>query len=78
MMTLMPPPPVAKREFPLWSYLNQPLFKDSTVLNPFQFWHREKIQFLEHCWEQNSVSFLERCWQQNYKSNLENQSTDSH
>jgi hypothetical protein len=75
MKPLMPPPPETNLRFPLWKYLNQPLFKETTVLNPFQFWHRYRIQSLEHCWENNAVSFLERCWNQNDESNAENQST---
>jgi hypothetical protein len=77
MMTLMPPPPGTKVGFPLWRYLNQPLFKETTVLNPFHFWHRQRTKSLERCWEQNTVSFLERCWRQKYKSDAENQSTES-
>jgi hypothetical protein len=65
MKTLMPPPPEIKIRFPLWRYLNQPLFEKTTILNPFQFWHYHKIQILEHCWKQNSVSLLERCWKKN-------------
>jgi hypothetical protein len=78
MMTLMPPPPETKIGFPLWRYLNQPLFQEATVLNPFQFWYHHRIQFLERCWEQNTVSFLERCWDQNCKSDAEKQPMDSH
>jgi hypothetical protein len=78
MMTLMPPPPGTKFKSPLWSYLNQPLFKEATVLNPFQFWQNHRIQFLERCWEQDTISFLERCWAQNYTLDVEKQSTDSH
>ncbi len=77
MMTLMPPPPGTNVGFPLWRYLNQPLFKETTVLNPFQFWHCQRMKSLERCWEQNTVSFLQRCWKQKYKSDAENQSTES-
>jgi hypothetical protein len=77
MMALMPPPPKTKVGFPLWRYLNQPLFKETTVLNPFQFWHCYKTKSLERCWAQNTVSFLERCWKQKYESDAENHSTES-
>jgi hypothetical protein len=41
-----------KIKFPLWQYLNQPLFSRHTkfVLNPYRFanvWH---IELLERCW----------------------------
>ncbi|MBD2310965.1 hypothetical protein H6G20_04605 [Desertifilum sp. FACHB-1129] len=38
--------------FPLWSYLNQPLFSSSykAVLNPRRFWYIYQIYWLERCW----------------------------
>lgn len=37
----------------LWRYLNQPLFDKSskTTLEPWQFFHDDKVHFLEDCWE---------------------------
>ncbi|MEB3292013.1 MAG: hypothetical protein VKJ24_02520 [Synechococcales bacterium] len=46
------------QKFPVWHYLNQPLF-DSTytpVLNPRRFWYAYQIQFLERCLEMNHES----------------------
>lgn len=39
--------------FPLWSYLNQPLFERSsaTLLNPRRYWNRHQILHLERCWD---------------------------
>jgi hypothetical protein len=39
-------------KFPFWPYLNQPVFSRTynTVLNPWRFWHRYQVQFLERCW----------------------------
>lgn len=38
-------------KFPLWQYLNQPLFSSKTkaVLNPRRFWYIYKIELLERC-----------------------------
>ncbi len=37
--------------FPLWKYLNQPLFDTSTpmILSPKRFWALYQVQFLERC-----------------------------
>jgi hypothetical protein len=37
--------------FPLWKFLNQPLFNRHIplVLNPKRFWNLYQINFLEHC-----------------------------
>lgn len=41
-----------KCRFPLWKYLNQPVFDPQSplVLNPNQFWQRHQIEYLERCW----------------------------
>ncbi|AUT02923.1 MULTISPECIES: hypothetical protein [unclassified Nostoc] len=41
-----------KIKFPLWSYLNQPLFsRDQRLeLNPRRFAHIWRIGLLERCW----------------------------
>ncbi|MFB2982234.1 hypothetical protein [Microseira sp. BLCC-F43] len=36
--------------FPLWQFLNQPLFCSTTILNPRRYWHRHKVDLLERCW----------------------------
>lgn len=51
----------------IWLYLNQPLLKPTTVLNPFIFSQTYDRQFLERCLikecevEQQRMH-LERCW----------------
>jgi hypothetical protein len=39
-------------QFPLWPYLNQPVFSRSRkpTLNPWRFWYTYRIQYLERCW----------------------------
>ncbi len=39
-------------EFPLWQYLNQPLFSANTklVLSPRRFAHLHRVELLERCW----------------------------
>lgn len=41
-----------KSRFPLWKFLNQPVFDPQMplVLNPQQFWQRHQIEYLERCW----------------------------
>ncbi|HEY9851618.1 MAG TPA: hypothetical protein V6D28_19260 [Leptolyngbyaceae cyanobacterium] len=38
-------------KFPIWQYLNQPLFSSTTklVLNPSRFWFLYRVQLLERC-----------------------------
>jgi hypothetical protein len=38
--------------FPLWSYLNQPVFNKQckAVYNPWRFWYTYQVRFLERCW----------------------------
>lgn len=52
--------------FPLWQYLNQPLWDKTrpAALNPFEYWHRYKIWHLNRC---HSNDFLEQCWDVNYQ-----------
>ncbi|MEM9484658.1 MAG: hypothetical protein AAGA83_13315 [Cyanobacteria bacterium P01_F01_bin.116] len=40
-------------KFPLWQYLQQPVFSRQykTILSPFKFWQSHNIQHLERCWE---------------------------
>ncbi|MCU0524513.1 MAG: hypothetical protein MUF72_06780 [Elainella sp. Prado103] len=41
--------------FPLWQFLNQPLFDPYVplVLSPNRFWQRYQIEHLERCWSRN-------------------------
>ncbi|MBG1269304.1 hypothetical protein [Nostoc sp. WHI] len=45
-------PKHTKIKFPLWLYLNQPLFSRDTklVLNPHRFALIWRLQLLERCW----------------------------
>ncbi len=45
-------PKHTKTKFPLWLYLNQPLFSSDTklVLNPHRFALIWRLQLLERCW----------------------------
>ncbi|HIK14540.1 MAG TPA: hypothetical protein IGS53_04505 [Leptolyngbyaceae cyanobacterium M33_DOE_097] len=40
-----------KTQFPVWLYLNQPLFQphSNTILNPRRFWYRYRVSLLERC-----------------------------
>jgi hypothetical protein len=38
-----------KIRFPMWQFLNQPLFCAKTTLNPRRFWYRYQIELLERC-----------------------------
>ncbi|PSB35496.1 hypothetical protein C7B70_01270 [Chlorogloea sp. CCALA 695] len=44
--------------FPLWQFLNQPVFNSQTklILNPRQFEHLYKIDLLERCLTQECSS----------------------
>ena len=52
----------------VWLYLNQPLFKPKSILNPMMFSHTYDRELLERCYvrkceiEQQRM-LLERCWQ---------------
>ncbi|MCS6812746.1 MAG: hypothetical protein NZ772_04130 [Cyanobacteria bacterium] len=39
-------------KFPLWEFLNQPLFDPSQafIWHPRKFWHYYNQQLLERCW----------------------------
>ncbi|AFZ20218.1 hypothetical protein Mic7113_4533 [Allocoleopsis franciscana PCC 7113] len=41
-----------KIKFPLWSFLNQPVFSSKTklILNPREFAYLYRVQLLEACW----------------------------
>jgi hypothetical protein len=44
--------PFKSNRFPVWQYLNQPLFDPEIEfkLSPSQFWRQYQIQFLDRCW----------------------------
>lgn len=54
---------ISKIKFPLWQYLNQPLFDDKTelILNPCRFQHTYRVQLLESCWHQKCYSKKHYC-----------------
>lgn len=62
-----------KPKFPLWPYLNQPLFSpEFKSLNPFRFWQLYNLEQLEAAWQKSHaleseqpdrlIAFLENCW----------------
>jgi hypothetical protein len=53
--------------FPLWEFLNQPIFDSNhkLVLNPLRFWHNSKVKQLEQLWDDDYIQLLERCWDKN-------------
>jgi hypothetical protein len=52
--------------FPLWQYLNQPLFDTMrpTILNPRRYWQIYSLWYLERCLNN---TFLEQCWNLDYQ-----------
>ena len=69
-------------KFPIQKYFQQ-IFSNSayvTIINPFKFWRRYRIEHLESCYEYNLILFLDRCLRkerQPVKQNQENNSTSS-
>lgn len=51
--------------FPLWHYLNQPLWdkQNPTVLNPHKYWLHWQALHFDRCLHND---FLEECWQVHY------------
>ncbi|MDD1434171.1 hypothetical protein MEO93_24100 [Dolichospermum sp. ST_sed3] len=51
-------PKYTKIKFPLWQYLNQPLFSHDIqlVLSPQRFALLWRIQLLERCWSKKCAS----------------------
>jgi hypothetical protein len=46
----------------LWSFINQPLFNQTTLLNPFKFWQIYQIRTkLEKSWNYDTIKLLEKC-----------------
>jgi hypothetical protein len=62
-----------KVNFPFSLYFKQLFAQDTYVrfINPFSFWRRHRIKYLETCCELNTVQYLENCY------NLEWQSSKS-
>lgn len=52
--------------FPLWQYLNQPLWDSDRpfVLNPVEYWKSYRRGYLDRCFEN---AFLEQCWNASYQ-----------
>ncbi|MEM9907338.1 MAG: hypothetical protein AAF921_20175 [Cyanobacteria bacterium P01_D01_bin.44] len=52
--------------FPLWQYLNQPLWDSARppTLSPFKYWQWYKVQRLNRCFKSH---FLEQCWAVSYQ-----------
>ena len=51
--------------FPLWGYLNQPLFAQRpAMLNPYRYWQAYKIWHFNRCLRN---TFLEQCWSISYQ-----------
>lgn len=44
--------------FPLWKYLNQPLFNDfyPLILNPRRYWYHYRVELLERCFTRSCES----------------------
>ncbi len=53
----------SKIKFPLWQYLNQPVFSSATklVLNPRDFGYIYRVQILERCWDKEYDSQGRHC-----------------
>jgi hypothetical protein len=43
---------VFNRHFPIWEFLNQPVFDSQVklILNPNEFWQQYRVELLERCW----------------------------
>ncbi len=52
-----------KVRFPLWQFLNQPIFSSTTklVLNPSLFAYLYRIKLLERCWVKECNSKGRHC-----------------
>lgn len=52
--------------FPLWQYLNQPLWNSNrpAIFNPIQYWRSYQRIYLDRCLQN---AFLEQCWDTNYQ-----------
>ena len=52
--------------FPLWQYLNQPLWDNyrPSILNPAEYWRHYQRLHLDRCFHN---AFLEHCWSTNYQ-----------
>jgi len=52
--------------FPLWQYLDQPLWDSDRppIFNPVKYWQRYRRGYLNRCLDN---TFLERCWNTSYQ-----------
>ncbi|MEO1294279.1 MAG: hypothetical protein AAFW75_00465 [Cyanobacteria bacterium J06636_16] len=52
--------------FPIWQYLNQPLWDRDhpSMFNPLEYWRCYRRHYLNCCLHN---AFLERCWDTNYQ-----------
>ncbi|MGD1853641.1 MAG: hypothetical protein ACFB2W_05255 [Leptolyngbyaceae cyanobacterium] len=53
--------------FPIWQYLNQPLWNKAypLMLSPARYWQQYKVAYLDSCLNN---AFLEQCWQVDYQT----------
>lgn len=66
-------------KFPIQKYFNQ-IFSNSayvTIINPFKFWRRYRIEHLESCYQYNLVRFLECCRRKECQPDKPNQENNS-
>jgi len=51
-----------KPRFPMWQYLNQPLFHLAypLILNPRRYWYHYRVELLERCLMQSCESQEQR------------------
>jgi hypothetical protein len=59
-----------KVNFPFSLYFKQLFAQDTYVrfINPFSFWRRHRIEYLETCCELNTVQYLENCYNLKWQS----------
>jgi HSP20 family protein len=59
-----------KVNFPFSLYFKQLFAQDTYVrfINPFSFWRRHRIEYLETCCELNTVQYLESCYNLEWRS----------
>lgn len=52
--------------FPLWQYLNQPLWDSDrpSIFNPVEYWRCYRRVYLNRCFHN---TFLEQCWNMSYR-----------
>jgi hypothetical protein len=55
---MAPKPEDITLKFPIWEFLNQPLFNPAQpfIWQPQRFWQRRNMQLLERCWQRTCQS----------------------